>query len=214
VFILPLALLLAACAGSGPRLIGSAPREASGGSAPEYAPRYAPAPANLLVVYNAALTLEVADTDAAARRAAQIAYDRGGYLVSSQSWFQNERKYSTLTLAVPVAQFETARRALLDLGRLVSETVSGDLRSTGGGINEWNTFSHITLQLRPAAVFVLPPIPDSGWSPGRTARQAFAVFASAFTFLLDLLIWVVVVVGPFVLMALGVRALLRRAHRP
>ena len=201
-----LALILSACAGGAtPQLIGSYPKQVTS------SPTYAPPPANLLVVYNAYLELEVADTDRAAQRATQLAYDYGGYLVSSQSWFAEERKYTTLTLAVPVAQFEAARQALLRLGTLVGESISGDVIRTGHGADEWNVFSNITVQLRPAAAsFSLPPLPRFGWSPVRTFEQAFGVFASIFTFLLDILIWIVVVVGPFVLIGLGVRALVRR----
>ena len=208
-WIVPLAALtLVACgSGSTPQLIGSYPKGAG--------PTYAPPPENLLVVYNASLELEVYDTDSAARRATQLAYDRGGYLVSSQSWYQNDRQYATLTLAVPVAQFEAARQALLGLGTLISENVSGDLVRTRYGADSWNTFSNITVQLRPtAAVVSLPSLPASGWSLARTFERAFGVFASIFTFLVDIVIWVVVVVGPFVLMALGVRAMIRRLRRP
>jgi hypothetical protein len=40
------------------------------------------------------------------------------------------------------------------------------------------------------------------------------VFASIFTVLIDVVIWVLVVVGPFVLMGLGLRWLIRRIRRP
>lgn len=203
------ALALAACSGSAtPQLIGSYPKGAS--------PTYAPPPENLLVVYDDYLELEVSNTDTAADRATRLASDYGGYLVSSQSWYQGGRKYTTLTLAVPVAQFEATRKALLRLGTLVSENVSGDLISTRYGADGWNTrvASNITVQLSPAfSVVTLPSLPATGWNPARTFEQAFGVFASVFTFIVDLLIWVVVIVGPFVLMGLGVRAVVRRMRR-
>jgi len=206
--ILPLAL--AACSGSAtPQLIGSYPKDAGS------SPTYPPPPANLLVVYNAYLELEVSNTDSASDRAIQAAYDRGGYLVSSQSWYQGERKYTTLTLAVPVAQFESTKKALLRLGTLITENTSGELVSAGSGATDWNTFSNVTVQLRstPAAL-ELPSQPSTGWSPMRTFEQAFGVFASIFTFLVDILIWAAVIVGPFVLMGYGARSLLRRLRRP
>jgi hypothetical protein len=43
-----------------------------------------------------------------------------------------------------------------------------------------------------------------------TFRAAFSVFAALFTYLVDILIWLTVVGGPFVLMGLGLRALVRR----
>jgi hypothetical protein len=208
-FALPV-VCLAACSGSAaPQLIGSYPKD-TGSS-----PTYAPPPENLLVVYNAYLELEVYETDSAARRATQLAYDHGGYLVSSQSWYQNDRKYTTLTLAVPVAQFDAVRQSLLGLGTLIAENVSGDRVSTRYSVDGWNTFSNITVQLRPSpASIILPALPSFGWNPARTFEQAFGVFASIFTFLVDIVIWVVVIVGPFVLMGLGARALMRRLRHP
>lgn len=207
-FILPLAF--AACSGSAtPQLIGSYPKGGESGTT------YPPPPANLLVVYNAYLELEVSNVDSAADRAIQAAYDRGGYLVSSQAWYQGNRKYATLTLAVPVAQFESTKKALLRLGTLITENTSGELVNTGSGATDWNTFSNVTVQLRstPAAL-ELPSLPSTGWSPMRTFEQAFGVFASIFTFLVDIVIWVAVIVGPFVLMGLGARALIRRMRKP
>jgi hypothetical protein len=201
-----LCLVITACGGSAtPQLIGAYPKGSGESST------YAPPPSNLLVVYNAFLDLEVANTDRAAEQATNLAYDHGGYLVSSQSWYQDSRKYTTLTLAVPVAQFESVRQALLGLGKLQHESVSGDLVNACCGADGWNTFSNITLQLRPARpVIALPALPSFGWSPARTFESAFGVFAALFTFLVDVVIWVAVVVGPFVLMGLGLRALWRR----
>jgi hypothetical protein len=203
------ALALAACSGSTPQLIGSYPK---GGGA---APTRIPPPADHLVVYDDYLALEVSDTDAAARRAAQLAYDHGGYVVSSQAWFQDGRKHFTLTLAVPAARFDSVRAALLRLGALVTENVSGERASTAHGANEWNTFSHMTVQLRPRpSAAALPSLPSTGWDPARTFERAFGVFASIFTFLVDVVIWATVVVGPFALMGMGARALARRLKRP
>ena len=206
--ILPLAL--AACSGSAtPQLIGSYPKDAGS------SPTYPPPPANLLVVYNAYLELEVSNTDSASDRAIQAAYDRGGYVISSQSWHQGDRKYTTLTLAVPVAQFASTKKALLRLGTLITENTSGELVSASSGATDWNTFSNVTVQLRstPAAL-ELPSLPSTGWNPMRTFEQAFGIFAAIFTFLIDAVIWVAVVVGPFVLMGYGARSLLRRLRRP
>jgi hypothetical protein len=44
-------------------------------------------------------------------------------------------------------------------------------------------------------------------------RRAWQVTASIFTFLLDGLIWIGVVAGPFVLIGLGILFLVRRARR-
>ncbi len=209
--ILVAALVLAACAGSAtPQLIGSYPQGADTGVSESWS-----APTSALVVYTSYMEIETSDTDWAAERAKQYAYDHGGYLASSQSWYRDGRRHYTLTLAVPVARFESLRGDLLSLGALVNESVSGDLEPIDSGENGWNTYSHITVQLRPAAASIsFPSVTPGGWNPARTFEQAFGVFASVFTFLVDAAIWAAVVVGPFVLMGLGIRTLVRKWRKP
>jgi hypothetical protein len=75
-------------------------------------------------------------------------------------------------------------------------------------------YSQITLQLRPAALFHLPsPTAPPFLHPVQTFRRAFVVFLSIFGFLLDILIWIVVVAGPFLLIALGMGAVIRKRRR-
>ncbi len=203
-----LVVLLAACSPSAtPQLIGAYPR---GVNLPPTAP---PFPGRL-IVYNADLTLEVAEVDAAAHRAAQLASEYSGYLIDSQAWYQGERKYAALTLAVPVPHFDSLRQSLLGLGTLVGESISSEPKPIHAG--DWNTYSTITLRLQaPASAFRLewPEPPAWGWSPVRTFTQAFGVFFGIFAWLVDVVIWIVVVIGPFALMGLGVRALARRLRR-
>lgn len=198
---LPLLLLfaLAACTpGATPQLIGAYPR--SEGTVPR---------TGVLVVYEAYLTLDVPDVDAAIDRAVGYVEDYGGYLVEARAWYRDGSKYATLTLAVPVPNFDALREALLGLGTLVSESVSGQPKPIN--TTDWNTYSHITLNLQPAPpVIAWPSLPISGWDPGRTFAQAFGVSFAIFAFVVDLVIWIVVVLGPFVLVGWGVRALWRR----
>ncbi len=85
---------------------------------------------NRLIVKNAEIKLLVTDTGATIDRTTQIASDVGGYIVSSRVWYQKwldeKYQYATMTIAVPVDQFETALHRLRDLAVLVEdETVSG-----------------------------------------------------------------------------------------
>ncbi|MBI3242973.1 MAG: DUF4349 domain-containing protein [Chloroflexi bacterium] len=204
--ILILALALAACGGSAtPQLIGSYPR----GSESGVVTSSGNAPANTLVVYNAYLELEVYNTDSAADRAEQVAYEHGGYLVSSQSWYQGNEKYATLTLAVPVAYFDLAREDLLRLGKATHESTSGELVGTGDGSNGWNTYSNITVQLRPTPVL------------GRAGEAASQWINNAVSFIFGLttaLFWIAVFLTPPFLMIVGFFATLRwlvaRFRRP
>lgn len=50
------------------------------------------------------------------------------------------------------------------------------------------------------------------WDPAVTFRAAFGVFLRVFQLLVDALIWIVVVAGPFVLMGVGLVVILRRVR--
>jgi hypothetical protein len=56
--------------------------------------------------------LLVSDTDQAIERITQMAADLGGYIISSRTWFQQnqgiDQKYGSMTLGVPVDEFEKA----------------------------------------------------------------------------------------------------------
>lgn len=207
-WLMVLAIWVTACGGS-PRMIGQAERAAEG---PRLLTEGQQPPANTLVVYNAYLEMEVRRADEAVAEVERIALNQGGYLVRAQNWTEAGQQHATVTVAVPVARYEEARRRLLGIGTLLSESVTGDLLPISGTDPEWTTYSHLTLQLHPSATTVAwtaPTLP-SPWRPLQTFREASGVFSAIFLFLLDILIWLVVVIGPFLLMALGVRALWQR----
>jgi hypothetical protein len=88
-----------------------------------------------LIIKNAEARLLVADTDVAIDRTTQIVGDMGGYIISSrvwyQDWFDGEEysnfKYATLTMGVPVNQFERTLSRLRGLAvRVLDETASGE----------------------------------------------------------------------------------------
>ena len=184
--------LLAACSSpSTPQMIGSYPQGSDAPSSSEYNSNI---PGNTLVVYNAYMELEVNDTEYTARQAKQIVSSQGGYLVSSRSWYSNGERLTTLTLAVPIARFDYVYQSLLRLGTLVSDDVSGDRVYVDYGSNPYNTFSNITLQLRPPA-----------WNVGKA-------ISSWFTFLWSI-VWsvikIVLIVTPFALMLIGLGTVVR-----
>ena len=158
------------------------------------------------VIYNATLDLEVSNVERAAERAREIAFDQGGYLVNSQAWYRDGEKHTTVVLAVPAYRFDHARDNLLRLGNLVGEWISSDLVSPGDGV--WDAYSQITVYLHPKET-AWSGISLPKWRPVRTFQRAWEVFISIFGFLLDIVIWVVVVVGPFVLIGWGVQKVYR-----
>jgi hypothetical protein len=84
---------------------------------------------NRLIVKNADLQLTVEDTDVAIDRLTQVVGDVGGYIISSRVWYQArlsiDYKYASITLGVPVDQFETAMRRLRDLALTVDDERAG-----------------------------------------------------------------------------------------
>lgn len=88
-------------------------------------------PSNRMIVKNGDVRLTVKDTDVAIDRATQIIGDAGGYIVSSRVWYQdyygNNLKYATITIGVPVNEFEKVLSKLRGLAtKVVDETAAGD----------------------------------------------------------------------------------------
>jgi len=86
---------------------------------------------NRMIVKNSDLRLLVEDTNTAIDRTTQIVGDSGGYIVSSRVWFQDygehQLKYASVTLGVPVDEFEKVLSRLRGLAIEVrDETASGD----------------------------------------------------------------------------------------
>ena len=86
---------------------------------------------NRMIVKNADIRLMVEDTDVAIDRSMQIVGDAEGYIVSSRVWYQdyygNNLKYASITIGIPVGEFETVLRRLRGLAvQVVDENASGD----------------------------------------------------------------------------------------
>lgn len=212
-----------------------------------------------LIIKDAALDLEVDDTDRTIDSVTQVAGDMQGYIISQRVWYDDEAKFATITLAVPVQAFENALRRLRGLAtRVMNESASGedvtdqyvDLQSrlrnleatrdrvrsfldqatsveealevnrqlsdiedeieqVQGRINylrDRAAFSTITVNLNPILPTPTPtltptptptPTPEA-WRPGETAQEATGVLVRIVQGLVELLIWLVIVLGPFI----------------
>jgi hypothetical protein len=193
-------LILSACSNPGPsNLIASYP-QVTGSDKP-----VSPIPYHSWV-YGAYIDLEVSNPGRVAESAKSLAHECGGYLVRSDSWYWGEREHITLVLAVPVQQFQMLRELLVRHGKTLDEKVTGEWRSDRPGIPPG--YAEITLVLRPKpySVFRFP----GGWSPARTFERAFEVFIGIFGFFVDILIWILVVVGPFFLLGYGLWKILSK----
>ncbi len=101
------------------------PLSGGGSALPEVTQRF-----NRMIIKNAELQLLVADTDIALDRLTQVVGDTGGYIISSrvryQEWLGVNYKYASVTIGVPVTQFETALRRLRGIAvRVVDESAAG-----------------------------------------------------------------------------------------
>ncbi|HET9911123.1 MAG TPA: DUF4349 domain-containing protein [Anaerolineales bacterium] len=86
---------------------------------------------NRMIVKNADIRLTVKDTDVAINRATQVIGDAGGYIISSRVWYQDyygiNLMYATITIGIPVDEFERTMVRLRDLAiRVEDETAAGD----------------------------------------------------------------------------------------
>lgn len=230
-----------------------------------------------MIIKNGEMRLLVADTDSAMDRVLQIASDAGGYILSSRTWFDENvsasDKYASLTLSVPVDQFElvlnrlrgvavrmldenatgqdvTAEfvdlgsrlanlratrdriRTFLDEAKTVEEAlkvneqlsdVEAQIEEAQGRINYLKgraAYSTINLTLEPE----LPPTPTptptptaTSWNPGATVERATLSLRGLAQGLVEALIWLGVVVLPFVVVigviGWGVWYLYRRLRR-
>ncbi len=85
-----------------------------------------------MIIKNADIKLLVEDTDIAIDRATQVIGDLGGYIISSRVWYQphydgENYKYATITIGVPVDQFERTLTRLRGLAvKVLDETASGE----------------------------------------------------------------------------------------
>lgn len=78
------------------------------------------------IIKNGEMNLLVADTDRAIDQVTNIAVTSGGYIISSQTTMRGEVKVATLTLGVPVDQFEIVQRQLRSIAlKVQNETASG-----------------------------------------------------------------------------------------
>jgi len=249
---------------SGPGAVEVASSEKSGLGAISASPYRA----NRLIIKNGEMSLLVANTDRAVDQVTDIAVNSGGYVVSSRTWFDGEFKFATLTMGVPVDQFEAVQRQLRAIAvTVLSDTASGqdvseeyvdlqsrltNLEATAARIREFlaqaqnveealqvnarlteveneieqikgrmnylkdrAAFSTIVVNLEPQRPTPTPtPTPTpAAWLPDKTVEAASGALGNILRALGDLVIWLVVVVGPFAVPAAIVGVIVVRGRR-
>lgn len=84
-----------------------------------------------MIIKNGDIRLLVDDPDVAIDRVTQVITDLGGYTISSRVWYQDSYgtlyKYASITMGVPVENFEPALRRLRQIAlRVLDENASGE----------------------------------------------------------------------------------------
>jgi hypothetical protein len=187
-WILIILLFISGCSHTpAPQMIGFYPLDRSSVELPE----------KHTLVYHEVIELEVANTQRVTDQATRLVYDYGGYVAGSHSWLQEETEIVTLNLVVPTQHYSDFRAKVLNLGRLLRENRSGDMVNDISG-NSKSYYLQITLFLIPSQGIISSFI-SPGWHPGQTFARAFSVLVNISGFLVDGLIWMIVVLGPFIL---------------
>lgn len=104
------------------------PADPGSGEAPGSSGQLAYEPVgNKMVIKDAELDILVQSTDIAIAQVNQLTVDYDGYIISTQSWFENGFKHATIRLGIPSVSFETVLNQLRDLGlQVVQESASGE----------------------------------------------------------------------------------------
>jgi hypothetical protein len=195
------ALWVAACSGSAtPQLIASFPGGSPGSNSAALPNRAIPTPGPC----SAFVEVEVTNLEAAVARASDLAAGYGGFVTSLQSWSEDRYKLTGLSIVVPQPGFISLRARFLELGSPLDNSLLGN--------PGYNSLAYCQISLTLAQKTT--SLPFIGWNPIHTFKHALSLSASIFGFVVDALIWIVVVLGPFVLVGLGVRRLLQRRSKP
>lgn len=203
---LGIALNLTACgAQEAPELIGSYPSEPNGNQSKSNSPYDA------VLVYEAEIDLQVRDVYRSSEKITRLANQYGGYLVDSQTWFLGDEDHARLIVKVPSSNFFPMYKAIKKLGEVEFETYIGEPDydfSKGIGRGEMSEIN-IHLMSTPSWYDVKP---DKNWWPLITFQNAFDVSKMIIAFIIDVLIWVIVVLGPLALAFLGIKRILQHFH--
>jgi hypothetical protein len=77
-----------------------------------------------MIIKNAELKTTVEDTAAGIDGVTQVAVDTFGYILSSRTWYQGRHQYATITIGVPVHEFEVAMRRIRQLALRVDDEIA------------------------------------------------------------------------------------------
>lgn len=190
-----------------PELIGSYPSNSTGNQSKAYTTN------DTSLVYEAEIDLHVRDVYRTSEKITRLANQYGGYLVDSQTWYLGDEDHARLIVKVPSSNFFPMYNAIKKLGEVEFETYIGepDYDQWKGKIS--GEMSEIVIHLRSTPSWY-DFKPDSDWWPLITFQSAFDVSKMIITFIIDVLIWIIVVLGPLALVFFGIKRILQQLQTP
>ena len=197
-----LAIAASGCGGGGsPELIASYPK---GGDKPREITS-----GQVGWVSSGFLGIRVEELGSAESEIRSLASQYGAYVIDTQTWDDDDFQNRILVLTVAHSDFYRLMDKIKQVGDVESEHVTLTSKTKGGGISSQIVDSTLTVHLYSEKPF-WPKINISGWRPAETLSKAFSVFLSIFGFIVDVLIWVIVVLGPFALIGFGAWKMFRK----
>jgi hypothetical protein len=203
IVLLLLASILAGCGASkDANMISSYPVQSSGNTELDSLPY------NAIIVYHSQIDLQVSSIPSTVDDIMELAGKYGGYTTYAYIWYLDTEEHATVIVSVPTFNYDPLYDRITRLGNLKDETIIGELSSVSNRDGSKLEMSTITVHLTEKAF--LTSRPSKGWRPLNTLANAFEVTETIFRFLFDVFIWIVVIVGPFVLIGWGIKQAARR----
>ena len=101
-----------------------------------------PAQTRRMVIKDAEMELLVDNTDVAVAQVTQLAGDYGGYIISSQTFFQRDNKFATIRIGVPSGNFETVLNNLRNVAIKVIHEIASGMSGLSSSIQSLNKAAH------------------------------------------------------------------------
>ena len=161
-------------------------------------------------VYQGRLELEVRDIQRAVDSILEIAEDNGGFMISIHQWTEDNYPVAQIVISIPAAHFEAAWSQLTRVGRSMGYHVSPDPNPVPGS---FSASSEITITLyQKSWLSLFAGLRNTHLAD--TLRHAWEILSSLLIFLFDVIVWLLVVVGPFGLLGWGIIKIIRRRKQP
>lgn len=190
-----------------PELIGSYP------SNPDSSQTRSNTSKSIDLVYEAEIDLHVGDVYRTSEKISRLADQYGGYLVDSQTWFLGDEDHAQLVIKVPSYNFFPLYNAIKKLGEVEFETYIGEPQFDYSKGLDRGVISEISIHLSATPSWYHAK-PVKGWYPLNTFQNALAVSTSIITFIIDVLIWIIVVLSPFVLIFIAFKRIQKQLGTP